>query len=530
MNCRKVNLFALALWSWFSITIATTVEAQRCQPSDITLTTQAMVDTFQQDHGPCDEVGNLNVSGSDITNLTGLAGLAESTGNVRINQNPLLQGLEGLGAMTRVRWDFELTDNAVLTQVDGLASLEYVGKILRIERNPSLENLQGLSSLRTVRSYFYLQSNDALHSLQGLTSFEETLTFNIKFNDSLESLAGLDSLTGVNSPGGGKLGLRLFGNPKLLSLSGLENIIELRELFIQGGSLTDLEGLSGLRSIDLELIVQLTQGFETLEGLDSLESVEEISLVSNAALRIVGGLDRVSKMGQLAIRTNPKLQTLDGLDSLLEVTGDVTILENPILDSCSAIVKVLDQNDDGEVGPGPPGMPDVGGNVLIGENAAGCNCILQVLEPGSGMFVLNPALTDAWFNPLHNGQGYFINLYPDLERIFVGWFNFETADRESYEAPALIGEPYHRWLTASGDWTGTKATLDVTMTSGGVFDSSEPVENSPPGTYGAVTIIFHSCDSATLSYNLDGITSGSSPMIRLSPDNVARCEEWSDYY
>jgi len=518
------------LWSWFSITNATTVEAQRCQPSDITLTTQAMVDTFQQDHGPCDEVGNLTVSGADITNLTGLAGLAESTGNIRINQNPLLQGLEGLRAMTRVQWDFELTDNAVLTQVDGLTSLEYVGKILRIERNPSLENLQGLSSLRTVRSYFYLQSNDVLRSLQGLTSFEETLTFNIKYNDSLESLAGLDSLTGVNSPGGGKLGIRLFGNPKLLSLTGLENIIELRELFIQGGSLTDLEGLSGLRSIDLELIVQLTQGFETLKGLDSLESVEEVSLVSNAALRSVSGLDRVSKMGQLAIRTNPKLQTLDGLESLLEVTGDVTILENPILDSCGAIEKVLDQNDDLDPGPGPPGMPDVGGNVLVGENAAGCNCILQVLQPGSGMFVLNPALTDAWFNPLHNGQGYFINLYPDLERIFVGWFTFETADREPYEAPAVIGEPYHRWLTASGDWTGTKATLDVTMTSGGVFDSSEPVENSPPETYGTVTIIFHSCDSATLSYNLDGITSGSSPIIRVSPDNVARCEEWSDYY
>jgi hypothetical protein len=530
MNGKTVNWFLVALWGWFSMTIATTVEAQHCQPSDITLTTQAMVDTFQQDHGPCDEVGNLTIRGSDITNLSGLAGLAESTGNVRINQNPLLRGLDGLGAMTRVQWDFELTDNAALTEVDGLASLEYVGKVLRIERNPSLENLQGLSSLRTVRSYFYLQSNDALRSLQGLTSFEETLTFNIKYNDSLESLVGLDSLTGVNSTGEGKLGIRLFGNPKLLSLNGLENIIELRELFIQGGSLTNLEGLSGLRSIDLELIVQLTQGLESLEGLDSLESVEEVSLVSNGALQSVGALRRISKMEQLAIRTNPMLQTLDGLDSLLEVTGDVTILENPALNSCSAIVKVLDQIDDGEFGPGPPGLPDVGGNVLVGKNASGCNCILQVLEPGSGMFVLNPALTDAWFNPLHNGQGYFINLYSDLERIFVGWFTFETADRESYEPAAVIGEPYHRWLTASGDWTGTKATLDVTMTSGGVFDSSEPVENSPPETYGTVTIIFHSCDSATLSYNLNGITSGSTPIIRVSPDNVARCEEWSDYY
>lgn len=523
------SLAMAILWSFFSFVISTSVEAQHCQPSDITLTTQAMVDAFQQEYGPCNEVGNLTIRGSDITDLAGLAGLTESTGNVRIVQNPTLQYLGGLDNLTRVQWDFELTDNAALTQVDGLDSLEYVGKILRIERNPSLENLHGLSSLRTVRSYFYLQSNSALQSLQGLGSFESTLTFNIKYNDSLESLVGLDSLTGANPTGGGNLGLRLFDNPNLLNLTGLENIVELRELFIQGGSLKNLEGLSGLRSIG-QLIVQLTQTFESLDGLESLENVGEVSLVSNAFLRNVGALRHISELGRLAIRTNPMLESLDGLDSLVEITGDLTILENQALSSCSSLAGALDQIDDGNVGPGYPGLPDVGGDVLVEQNAPGCNCILQVLEPGSGMFVLNPALTDAWFNPLHNGQGYFINLYPDLKRIFVGWFTFEDADRESNEATAVIGEPYHRWLTASGEWIGIKATLDVTMTSGGVFDSGEAVANSAPETYGTVIIIFHSCDSATLSYELNGIASGSSQIVRVAPDNETRCEDWSDYY
>jgi hypothetical protein len=484
------QVFVVTFGYLLLVSSANNVHALFCDPANITLSTQAMVDNFQQDHGPCDWVGSLTIRGADITNLRGLEGVVQSNGNVLIKDNPELLHLAGLEKLVTAGGDFEITDNASLTQIDGLISLEYVGRRLRIERNPNLENLNGLASLRTVKSFFYLERNDALKSLQGLSSFEVTLSFNIKYNGSLETLDGLDSLTGVDPITGTKLGLRIFGNPKLLSLTGLENIVELRELFIQGGSLENLEGLSGLHTIDMELIIQLTQTLESLDGLDSLESVGEVSLVSNAALTSLGALYRVSELDQLVIRTNPMLQNLDGLDSLLEVAG----------------------------------------NVLVGENASGCNCILQILEPGSGMFVLNPALTDAWFNPLHNGQGFFINLYPDLETIFVGWFTFETADRESYEDTAVIGEPYHRWLTATGDWIGVKATFDVTMTSGGVFDSGEPVVNSIPENYGTVTIIFHTCDSATLSYDLYGIASGSTPIVRVASDNVVRCKTWSNFY
>jgi len=531
MNWNEFNRkIAVTFGCLLLVSSTTNAHALFCDPANIILSTQAMVDNFQLDHGPCDWIGSLTISGADITNLRGLEGVVQSNGNVLIKDNPELLSLDGLETLDTVGGDFEIINNASLTHIDGLFSLEYVGRRLRIERNPNLENLNGLASLRTVKSFFYLEKNDALKNLQGLSSFEVTLSFNIKYNGSLETLDGLDSLTGVDPITGTKLGLRIFGNPKLLSLTGLENIVELRELFIQGGSLENLEGLSGLRTIDMELIISLTQTLESLDGLDALERVGTVWLVSNSALVNVDALHLVSELDELIIRTNPLLRNLDGLTSLVEVSRSVTILENSLLDSCGALVAVLDQTDDAEIGPGLPGLPDVGGNVLIGENATGCDCILQILEPGSGMFAMNPALTDAWFNPLHNGQGFFINLYPDLETIFIGWFTFETADRESFEATAVIGEPYHRWLTATGDWIGTKATLDVTKTSGGVFDSGEPVVNSITGNYGTVTIIFHKCDSATLSYDLYGIASGSTPLVRVAPDNVARCESWSNYY
>lgn len=500
------------------------IHAQLCDPADITLSTQTMVDNFQRDHGPCDLVGSLTVSGPDIANLQGLRELVASNGNVTIRNNPELPTLEGLESFVSVGGSLELTDNASLARLSGVTALEYVGQRLRIARNAQLEHLFGLSALRTVRSFVVIEQNGSLADLQGLGSLEEALTFNVVGNARLQSLRGVDSLNGHN------LILRIFDNPELRNLEGLEHIAELRGLFLQGGSLDDLDGLSGLRAIDWEFIIQLSGSLRSLDGLDVLERVGTVWFVGNAALTNVDALHRVSQLDDLIIRSNPSLLHLDGLSALVGVAGDVKILDNASLGSCGALATVLDRVDDADAGPGPPGLPDVGGDALVGDNAPGCNCILQVLEPGSGMFVLNPALTDAWFNPLQDGQGFFINVFSDLETMFVGWFTFETADRGPDEAWAIIGEPYHRWLTATGGWAGIKARLDVTLTAGGVFDSGEGVANSPPDGYGNLTIIFHSCDSATLSYELYGIANGAIPLVRLADDNVARCRSWSDYY
>ena len=137
----------------------------------------------------------------------------------------------------------------------------------------------------------------------------------------------------------------------------------------------------------------------------------------------------------------------------------------------------------------------------------------------------NPGLNDAWYNPVTDGQGFFINVFPEVETIFVGWFTFETADRPGAAPSADLGEPYHRWLTAIGGWSGSTATLDVFNTSGGQFDDPTPVTVSPAQSYGTITIQFHDCATATLTYDLFAIgEAGEIPIQRIVPDNVALCE------
>lgn len=149
--------------------------------------------------------------------------------------------------------------------------------------------------------------------------------------------------------------------------------------------------------------------------------------------------------------------------------------------------------------------------------------ILQLTYNSPPPFSVNPGLNDAWFNAATGGQGFFINVFPDLEKIFVGWFTYETANR-SGNPTANVGEPWHRWLVAVGGWVGNKATLDVTKAMGGVFDDPAPVTESDPGSYGTLVIEFHDCLSATVTYDLFGIQAGQIPITRIVGDNVALCE------
>jgi hypothetical protein len=140
---------------------------------------------------------------------------------------------------------------------------------------------------------------------------------------------------------------------------------------------------------------------------------------------------------------------------------------------------------------------------------------------------INPGMNDAWFNAETAGQGFFFNVFPDLELFFLSWFTYDV-ERPDDTVEAILGEPGHRWVTAFGDWEGNKVTLDVELTTGGVFDSEEPAVDQTPG-YGTIMIVFHNCNSATLTYNFPDLgLSGEIELTRITDDNVALCEELSE--
>lgn len=137
-------------------------------------------------------------------------------------------------------------------------------------------------------------------------------------------------------------------------------------------------------------------------------------------------------------------------------------------------------------------------------------------------FQINPGLNDAWYNPETNGQGFFVNVFPDAGSVFLAWFTFDL-ERPDPSVTARLGEPGHRWLTAQGAYSGNQAVLEITITSGGVFDSTEPAVSREAD--GEIILEFSGCNSGTVTYDIPSIgRQGIVPIQRVALDNVALCE------
>jgi glucose/arabinose dehydrogenase len=199
-------------------------------------------------------------------------------------------------------------------------------------------------------------------------------------------------------------------------------------------------------------------------------------------------------------------------------------------DYCTGRVWGLTRDGDSwtstELADTPHNIPTFGldedGNVYLASQASGIY-LLSDGDPVQEGFTINPGLNDAWYNPLTAGQGFFIIVLPETEIVFLAWFTYDV-ERPPEDVTAILGEPGHRWLTAQGPYSGDTATLDIYVTSGGVFDSPVPAVD-PPVPGGTMTISWSDCEEGLVSYEITSLSlAGEIPIERIVPDNVALCE------
>ena len=142
---------------------------------------------------------------------------------------------------------------------------------------------------------------------------------------------------------------------------------------------------------------------------------------------------------------------------------------------------------------------------------------------------INPGLNGSWYNAATSGQGMFFDYFPNIDKLFLAWFTFDTVDL-SETLSANLGNANQRWLTGLGsiNHETNTVTFDMISTSGGLFDNPQAVTNSEAGSIGTVTITFADCANATVDYNLTSpAVSGSFPLTRIVNDNVELCESLS---
>jgi uncharacterized protein YkwD len=141
---------------------------------------------------------------------------------------------------------------------------------------------------------------------------------------------------------------------------------------------------------------------------------------------------------------------------------------------------------------------------------------------------INPGMNDAWYNPATSGQGFFITVFPDQGLVSLAWFTYDTV-LPPVDATANLGDPGHRWLTAVGPIVDKQVTMNIEMTSGGLFDTTGEIQRTdPPGSDGTITLSFTSCNAGTVNYDITAINrQGTVNIQRVVGDNIALCEALS---
>lgn len=143
-------------------------------------------------------------------------------------------------------------------------------------------------------------------------------------------------------------------------------------------------------------------------------------------------------------------------------------------------------------------------------------------------FALNAGLNDAWYDPDTDGQGFFITVFPELGLVSLAWFTYDT-ELPPMDATANLGDPGHRWMTATGPYADNQAVMNIVMTSDGIFDTATDVQRTdPPGSDGTFIVTFNDCNSGTVEYDIPSIDrQGIVHIQRVADDNIALCQALS---
>jgi hypothetical protein len=261
------------------------------------------------------------------------------------------------------------------------------------------------------------------------------------------------------------------------------------------------------------------QGASCIPNNQGLELFQPFAGTSAAAPDMSGIAALLNQqMGGAQGNLNPRLYALAATPGS-NVFHDVTVGTSAVA-GCDVSVPSMCNNST----PGPTGLSGGLAGFLVGpgyDEATGLGSIdvanlLVQWNPSatSGVNLDQHGVTGSWYDPATGGQGFEIEVYPDLNGpgqglLFSGWF--------TYDVTAAGGR---RWYALSGNVSKSNptATLQVFALEGGNLDAPPIVTSGNP--VGQATMHLSDCITGSLTYNFtDGSgRSGNIPLSRLTPN------------
>ena len=137
-----------------------------------------------------------------------------------------------------------------------------------------------------------------------------------------------------------------------------------------------------------------------------------------------------------------------------------------------------------------------------GPGGEGMSGVISVAG-GAPTFAINFGIGGTWHNPATPGQGFLLEVVPALNSLALGWFTWSNTTGD------------HLWLSGFGPISGDSATVNLTRSSGGLFNNAASVTNGAAGT---ATFRFTDCSHGSVTFQRsDTGESGTIRIERLTP-------------
>lgn len=176
---------------------------------------------------------HILIGGTQLTSLKGI-NLNENLKGLQVEYNDNLINFEGIN-LTNTIEGLIVKNNTSLESLSGLEELTSITNYISVENNNNLISFQGLNNVETM-FITYFKGNNSLLNFQGFDSLMSTGDL-VVVESSIINFQGLESLTQIDPDHlVGGYNLVVAGNPNLISLSGLDNLIFTEEEINIGGS------------------------------------------------------------------------------------------------------------------------------------------------------------------------------------------------------------------------------------------------------------------------------------------------------
>lgn len=213
--------------------------------------------------------GTLYISSTSLNNLDGFKNVNLSSDmSIVINDNNILENLNGLQNLSNKVFNLQIHYNESLTNIDGLKNIPSVENNLLLEANHSLKNIDGLIGLENSVFQLYIKINPQLENISGLSGISQIEYLDITNNISLKTIDGLIGLTELTY-------LTLVGNDTLLDIDGLNNLTTCWQLsIINNSALSNLDGLQQFKNSGDTFTISHNSSLRDFCGLSLLATVK----------------------------------------------------------------------------------------------------------------------------------------------------------------------------------------------------------------------------------------------------------------